>query len=75
VPTGSARVGVGSKLVTWLGGPVCGVRDRTRHDEDGTETSLERVAAEAEAITPSKASSPRCMMGGWDAPPMALEHR
>jgi uncharacterized protein YndB with AHSA1/START domain len=36
------------KLVTWLGGPVSGVRDRAGHNRAGIETTLERVAAEAE---------------------------
>jgi uncharacterized protein YndB with AHSA1/START domain len=36
------------KLVTWLGGPVSGVRDRAAHNRAGIETTLERLAATAE---------------------------
>ena len=36
------------KLVTWMGKPVSGVRDRAGHNRAGIETTLERLAAAAE---------------------------
>jgi uncharacterized protein YndB with AHSA1/START domain len=36
------------KLVTWLGGPVSGVRNRADHNRTGIVTTLARVAAAAE---------------------------
>jgi uncharacterized protein YndB with AHSA1/START domain len=36
------------KLVTFMGGPVSGVKDRAAHNRAGMETTLERLAAVAE---------------------------
>jgi uncharacterized protein YndB with AHSA1/START domain len=41
------------KFVTFMGGPVSGVKDRAAHNRSGMETTLERVAAAAEAANES----------------------
>jgi uncharacterized protein YndB with AHSA1/START domain len=39
------------KIVTFMGGPVSGVKDRAEHNRAGMETTLERLAAVAEGAS------------------------